>query len=62
MLSSLVIFILVKSFRVVFLDLNFKLRNSGKESFDKGYNSFFLDELDDPNQVVGAYKGTNKVK
>ena len=42
LLSSLVIFILVKSFRVVFLDLNFKLRNYDKESFDKGWFAAFI--------------------
>ncbi len=42
LLSSIVIFILVKSFRVVFLDLNFKLRSFDEESFDKGWFAAFI--------------------
>ena len=42
LLSSLVIFIIAKSFRVVFLDLNFKLKNSGEESLDKGWFAAFI--------------------
>ncbi|WP_219071739.1 O-antigen ligase family protein [Prochlorococcus marinus] len=38
LLSSVVVFILLKSFRVIFLDLNFKLRNSDDEfHFDRGW-------------------------
>ena len=42
LLSSLVIFILFKSFRVVFLDLNYKLKNYCEESFDKGWYAAFV--------------------
>ena len=37
LLSSLVIFILVKSFRVIFLDLNLKLKPFSEECFDRGW-------------------------